>query len=62
MASLKMKAFFKKNIPFSIVDIVFEFELHVCHQKNPLTFHYTGWSMGILISLIMIYYNPYITG
>ncbi len=31
----------------------------VSHQKNPLTFHYTGWLIGILI---MAYYNPYITG
>ena len=30
-------------------------------QKKPPTFHYTGCSIGILI-LIMVYYNPYITG
>ena len=29
------------------------------HEKNPPTFHYTGWLIGILI---MAYYNPYITG
>ena len=29
------------------------------HEKNPPTFHYTGWLIGILI---MVYYNPYITG
>ena len=28
-------------------------------RKNPPTFHYTGWLIGILI---MDYYNPYITG
>ena len=28
-------------------------------RKNPPTFHYTGWLIGILI---MIYYDPYITG
>ena len=28
-------------------------------RKNPLTFHYTGWLIGILI---MVYYNPYTTG
>ncbi len=29
------------------------------HEKNPPTFHYTGWLIGILV---MVYYNPYITG
>ena len=29
------------------------------HEKNPPTFHYTGWLIGILI---MVYYNPYIPG
>ena len=29
------------------------------HEKNPPTFHYTGWLIGILI---MVYDNPYITG
>ncbi len=29
------------------------------HEKNPLTFHYTGCLIGILI---MVYYNPHITG
>ena len=29
------------------------------HEKNPPTFHYTGWLIGILI---MVYYNPHITG
>ena len=28
-------------------------------KKKTLTFHYTGWLIGILI---MISYNPYITG
>ena len=28
-------------------------------RKNPLTFHYTGCSMGLLI---MAYYNPHIPG
>ena len=27
-------------------------------KKNGLTFHYTGWLIGILI---MVHYNPYIT-
>ena len=34
-------------------------QFHVSHEKNPLTFHYTGWLIGILI---MVHYNPYITG
>ena len=29
---------------------------HLSHEKNPPTFHYTGWLMGILI---MAYHNPY---
>ncbi len=33
--------------------------LQMSHEKNPLTFHYTGWLIGILI---MVYYDPYITG
>ena len=32
---------------------------YLSHEKNPPTFHYTGWLIGILI---MVYYNPYITG
>ena len=28
-------------------------------KKNPLTFHYTGWIIGIFT---MVYYNPHITG
>ena len=32
---------------------------HLSHEKNPPTFHYTGWLIGILI---MVYYNPNITG
>ena len=32
---------------------------HLSHENNPPTFHYTGWLIGILI---MVYYNPYITG
>ncbi len=34
-------------------------ENEMSHEKNPLTFHYTGWLIGILI---MVYYNPYIIG
>ena len=33
--------------------------LDVSHQKNPPTFQYTGWLIGILI---LVYYNPHITG
>ena len=33
--------------------------IYMSHEKNRLTFHYTGWLIGILI---MVYYNPYITG
>ncbi len=36
-----------------------QFATHLSHEKNPLTFHDTGWLIGILI---MVYYNPYITG
>ena len=32
---------------------------HMSHEKNPLTFHYAGWLIGILI---MVYYNPHIIG
>ena len=32
---------------------------HMSHEKNPPTFHYTGWLIGILT---MVYYNPYIKG
>ena len=32
---------------------------HMSHEKKPPTFHYTGWLIGILI---MVYYNPYVTG
>ena len=35
------------------------FNVHMCHEKNHPTFHYTGWLIGILI---VAYYNPYITG
>ena len=31
----------------------------VSHEKNPPSFYYTGWLIGILI---MVHYNPYITG
>ena len=34
-------------------------QTELSHEKNPPTFHYTGWLIGILI---MVYYNPYITG
>ena len=30
---------------------------HLSHEKKPLTFHYTGCLIGILI---MVYYNPHI--
>ena len=33
--------------------------LQLSHEKNPLTFHYTGCLIGILI---IVYYNPHITG
>ena len=33
--------------------------VHLSHEKNPPTFHYTGWLIGILL---MVYYNPYIIG
>ncbi len=32
---------------------------HLSHEKNPLTFHYTGCLIGILI---MVYCNPHIIG
>ena len=32
---------------------------HMSHEKKTPTFHYTGWLIGILI---MVHYNPYITG
>ena len=35
---------------------------HLSHEKRKkkrITFHYTGWLIGILI---MVYYNPYIPG
>ena len=32
---------------------------NMSNEKTLLTFHYTGWLIGILI---MAYYNPYITG
>ena len=28
--------------------------LHVSHEKNPPTFHYTGWLIGILKNCILI--------
>ena len=33
--------------------------IELSHEKKPPTFHYTGWLIGILI---MVYYNPHITG
>ena len=30
-------------------------QIQVSHEKNPPTFYYTGWLIGILI---MVYYNP----
>ncbi len=33
--------------------------IQMSHEKNPPTFHYTGWLIGILT---MVYYNPNITG
>ncbi len=38
---------------------VVQYKIDVSHEKKHPTFHYTGWLMGILI---MVYYNPYITG
>ena len=38
---------------------VYQNMLQLSHEKNPPTFHYTGWLIGILI---MAYYNPYMTG
>ena len=32
---------------------------HLSHEKKPLTFHYTGCLIGILI---MVQYNPHMTG
>ena len=32
---------------------------HMSHEKNPYYFPYTGWLIRILI---VVYYNPYITG
>ena len=41
-------------------DISFFFETsQLSHEKNPPTFHHTGCLIGILI---LVYYNPYITG
>ena len=38
----------------------FTTQVYLRHEKKtPPTFHYTGWLNGILI---MVYYNPYITG
>ena len=34
-------------------------ENHMSHEKNPPTFHYTGWLIGIIM---MVYYNPYTIG
>jgi len=34
-------------------------ENQVSHEKNPPTFHYTGWLIGIPI---MVCSNPYIIG
>ena len=36
-----------------------ERDLPVSHEKNPLTFHCTDCLIGILI---MVYYNPHVTG
>ena len=33
--------------------------LQLSHEKNLITFHYTGWLIGILI---VAYHNPYIPG
>ena len=37
----------------------FFYATHMSHENNLPTFHYTAWLTGILI---MVYYNPYITG
>ena len=36
-------------------------QCQMSHEKNPLTFHYTGCLIGIGI-LIMVHYNPHIIG
>ena len=33
--------------------------LELSHEKNTLTFHYTGWLIGILI---IVYDDPYVIG
>ncbi len=43
---------------FLIIHVFFEMSDEQRKKKTP-TFHYTGWLIGILI---MVYYNPYITG
>ena len=41
------------------VALTFKHRGHLSHEKNPLTFHYTGCLIGILI---MVYCNPHIIG
>ena len=33
-----------------------------CHKKTTLNFDCTGWLIGVGVPIIMVYYNPYITG
>ena len=39
--------------------ITIPYRIHVSHKKKPPTFHYTGCFIGILI---MVCYNPHLTG
>ncbi len=47
------------GVPVSGIFSYFLMDEYVSHEKNPPTFHYTGWLIGILT---MVYYNPYIAG
>ena len=49
---------FSYAFPISQPSLKREFQ-QMSNEKNPPTFYYTGWLIGILI---MVYYNPYITG
>ncbi len=46
-----------QHTPMQTCDLI-DISPKVSHEKNPPTFHYTGWLIGILM---MVYYNPYIT-
>ncbi len=57
MSKTTSNFFTEKNLEFFCFKLSF---IELSHaKKNGLTFHYTGWLIGILI---MAYYNPYITG